>query len=345
MLDGSLKSVLNEEKTSEAILEHSVAALGDEARLIVLHDPCDIRKKYAEKLEKLGKVRDLDGNIINGYSTFDTVAVDVVGKNLYPVDITVYSNKDEHYVTVAEMKQYDKGKLQKSEDKDERERSKQIKQFIEEESYLNLPQLAQKQLQEVSQAFKKRNAKMTLCHVLDRQFDGKNYFEFIDQQLHDEFVIRAKISRNANEVQIDAQTGKTTTIKLKDVELEKKHRTVIDKLRIKKKLYQNAMCVLEWGKIVLDEKEYTVVRITLKDCKGKAIYKHPMLLITNIKVKNAEQARGVYGIYLMRAKIEAVFKFLKDVLGWEEFQVRDYESIKNIIALAYFIGVYWSVTS
>ena len=91
----------------------------------------------------------------------------------------------------------------------------------------------------------------------------------------------------------------------------------------------------------MDEKEYTVVRITLKDCKGKAIYKHPMLLITNIKVKNAEQARGVYGIYLMRAKIEAVFKFLKDVLGWEEFQVRDYESIKNIIALAYFIGGYF----
>jgi len=52
------------------------------------------------------------------------------------------------------------------------------------------------------------------------------------------------------------------------------------------------------------------------------------LLITNIAVNTAEQARGIYGIYLMRAKIEAVFKFLKDVLGWEEFQVRDFESIK-----------------
>jgi hypothetical protein len=65
------------------------------------------------------------------------------------------------------------------------------------------------------------------------------------------------------------------------------------------------------------------------------------LLITNIALKTAEQARGVYGIYLMRAKIEALFKFLKDVLGWEEFQVRDYEAIKNIIALAYFVGGYF----
>ena len=29
------------------------------------------------------------------------------------------------------------------------------------------------------------------------------------------------------------------------------------------------------------------------------------------------------------------------MLGWEEFQVRDYESIKNIIALAFFVGGYF----
>ena len=84
-----------------------------------------------------------------------------------------------------------------------------------------------------------------------------------------------------------------------------------------------------------------MVQVTLLDCRGKALYKNPMLLISNIAVEKAEQARGIYGIYLMRAKIEAVFKFLKAVLGWEKFQVRDYESIKNIIALAYFIGGYF----
>jgi len=43
----------------------------------------------------------------------------------------------------------------------------------------------------------------------------------------------------------------------------------------------------------------------------------------------------------MRSKIEGVFKFLKNVLGWEEFQVRDYESLKNIVTLCYFIGAYF----
>ena len=66
-----------------------------------------------------------------------------------------------------------------------------------------------------------------------------------------------------------------------------------------------------------------------------------MLLISNIKVDSYIEAKEIYHIYLLRSKIEAVFKFLKDVLGWEEFQVRDWESIKNIIALCFFVGNYF----
>jgi hypothetical protein len=341
LLDGSLKSVLDEEKISGAIREHSVGALGDEGRLIVLHDPCDIRKEYAEKMEKIGTVRDLDGEPINGYCTFNTVGVDVKGKSLYPVDISVYSNGDEHYVTVEELKQYKKGEMQKSEDEVERERAKQIAQFIEEGSYLNLPRLSCMQLKQVSEAFKQKNETIRLCHVMDRQFDGVNYFEFIDQELQDEFVIRGKISRNSNQVEPDEQTGEMVAVKLKDVEFGHSQVDVIDKLRIKKKVYQDAKCLLEWDTLTLKGHDYTVVRVTLMDRHGKPIYKQPMLLITNIAVNKAEQARGVYGVYLMRAKIEAVFKFLKEVVGWEEFQVRDYTAIKNIIALAYFVGGYF----
>lgn len=83
------------------------------------------------------------------------------------------------------------------------------------------------------------------------------------------------------------------------------------------------------------------MRITLFDRNGKPIFKNPMLLITNISVENAQQAQTVYRAYLLRAKIEAVFKFLKNTLGWEEFQLRDYKSIKNIITLGFFIGGYF----
>lgn len=66
-----------------------------------------------------------------------------------------------------------------------------------------------------------------------------------------------------------------------------------------------------------------------------------MLLLTNRQVKTAAQAHDIYLTYLSRSKIEGVFKFLKDVLGLPEFQVRDFESIKNIIALCFFLGGYF----
>jgi hypothetical protein len=62
-----------------------------------------------------------------------------------------------------------------------------------------------------------------------------------------------------------------------------------------------------------------------------------MLLLTNQQVFNAETAKAVYMAYLLRAKIEVVFKFLKQNLGWEAFQVRDFNTIKNLLALAFFL--------
>jgi hypothetical protein len=62
-----------------------------------------------------------------------------------------------------------------------------------------------------------------------------------------------------------------------------------------------------------------------------------MLLLTNQKVNSAEAAKSVYMAYLLRSKIEVVFKFLKQNLGWEAFQVRDFNSIKNLLALAFFL--------
>jgi hypothetical protein len=342
LLDGSLKSVLADEQIADALREKSVSAFDDHERLFLLHDPCDIRKPHAKEMENLGKVRDLDGKIINGYSSFGSAVVDEAGKRIYPTDITIYSNRDDHYVKVAELKAYEKGKLQKSEDEEERQRAKQIEQYIEEDSYLNLSRVTQAQLQRVSEAFKAKNAQIRLCHVMDRQFDDENgVFVFIDEELEDEFVIRLKLSRNSEQTAYNEKKEKEVAIKLKVADFANKHRFVIPKFRRKGKVYQNVTCQVETDTLTLTEKPYTVTRMTLFDRKGKPIYKNPMLLLSNIKLKSAEEGVVIYRIYLLRAKIEQVFKFFKDVLGWEEFQIRDYEAIKNLLALSFFIGGYF----
>ena len=323
LINGKLKSVLDDKKISSSLRERGVSSMGGKDCLVLLHDPCDIRKQYSKELECLGKVRSLDGKIINGYSTFNTVMVDERGKNIQPFDITVYSNRDEKYVTEKELRAFNQGK-------GDGFRDEKIRELLEEDDDVNLFRITIEQLERTSFKLKEKNPEIALIHVLDRYFDGNRYFHYINDHLEDQFVIRMKKSRNSPKGD-----------KLKDVDFPHKQTFQIDKVKLKKKVYQQVKCVVEYDTLPLDDNDYWVVRITLLDRTGKMIFKHPMLLITNIPVETAEQARKIYHTYLMRSKIEGVFKFLKNVLGWEEFQVQDYESIKNIIALCYFIGGYF----
>ncbi len=230
LISGKLKSVLDDKKICTALLNKTVGSLGDQERLILLHDPCDIRKKYSKELENLGKVRSLDNKIINGYKTFNTVAVNVRGKNVRLCDTSVYSNGDKHYITKEELKGYDKGDFQTPEDDQKLLRGKEIEQFLKEESSINSSKVICDQLQRTSQAFKERNPEMTICHVMDREFDGDDYFIFINKKLKDDFVIRMKISRNSNEAVIQEDTHKKKRIKLKEVNLKHRESFSISKL-------------------------------------------------------------------------------------------------------------------
>lgn len=344
LFDGSLQSVLDDKKVSETLREMSVAGLSHEDVVIALHDPCDIRKEHSEKLENLGIVRDLEGKLVNGYNTFNTVCVNGDGKQLHLSDITVYSNGDKaHYVKQVELNELAKKQAASIKQEEEvafTEREKEIIQLLEDDELVNLTHVTQKQLQDVSAQFKVANPEIEVWHVLDRQFDSAPTFEFITHELHDKFVIRLKISRNSNEKSINTDE-KEVAVKLKDVPLPGKQVDTLDKVTIKKKVYQQVKRVTEWGTLVLADETYHVVRVTLLKRDGKPIFKQPMLLLTNHPISNSQEALSIYRIYLMRSKIEEVFKFVKNAVGWEEFQVRDWESIKNLIATAFFIGGYF----
>jgi predicted RNA binding protein with dsRBD fold (UPF0201 family) len=341
LFDGSLQSVLDDKKISETLRQMSVDGLSDEDVIIALHDPCDIRKEYSEKLENLGIVRDLDGKFINGYNTFNTVCVNGDGKRLHLSDITVYSNGDKaHYVKQTELDELVKKQVAGVKKKGKvafTEREKAILQLLEDDEAVNLARVTRNQLQAVSERFKEANPEVEVWHVLDRQFDGAPLFEFITHHLHDKCVIRLKISRNSNEKSIN-EDGKAYAVKLKDVPLTGKRVDTVDKVRIKKKVYQQVKRVIEWGTLVLEGETYHVVRVMLLKRDGTPIFKQPMLLLTNHAISSGEEALAIYRIYLMRSKIEEVFKFVKNAVGWEEFQVRDWASIKNLIATAFFIG-------
>ena len=334
MLDGSLKEVLDDNKISEALRENSIEKLRGKERVYIISDHSDIRKKYSWKMENIGKVLDLGKKVINGFSTLASIAIDENKSDVTLMEVTVFSNREDRFIKQEELKRFENGKIE------DKTREAEIKALVDEDKHINMNLSLMRQSKQTSDTLKVANPEISLCHTHDRFADMNEYFEYIDQELKDEFVIRATKKRVSNQTKLNAK-GNSIKVKLIDSEFANKDTEVIEKLRLKDKLYQQAESTIEWDRVEINGNWYTAVRITLKTREGKNIFPDPMLLISNIKVDSYIQAKEIYHIYLLRSKIEAVFKFLKDVLGWEEFQVRDWESIKNIIALCFFIGNYF----
>jgi len=154
------------------------------------------------------------------------------------------------------------------------------------------------------------------------------------------------LNRLSNE-RVIVYTPKTNQIS------KKKYKPLIDKtfknkssydipiLKLKNKKYFNAKSLIEWEELMIDENTFYCVKITLLNSANKPIFDTPMLLITNRSITTEQAAKNVYQAYLLRAKIEVVFKFLKQNLGWETFQVRDFQSIENLLALAFYLAGYF----
>jgi hypothetical protein len=195
------------------------------------------------------------------------------------------------------------------------------------------------QISATDQALKKRFPNLPVRHLLDRGHDDESVFDHIDS-LGSQFVIRLKLSRNSNESFING-AEKKQTVKLLNASLEHTYTQVLERFVWKNKCFQQAKLTLTKGTLQLQNNAYTVLRVQLDDREGKAIFKDPILLITNELVDNFNQAFGIYQAYLRRSKIETVFKFLKDSLGWETFRVRDFMATQNILSLCFYVAGYF----
>jgi len=339
LIDNSLKSVLDDTKINEALkkITSNSTLFKDKKIVQSIGDVTDIRKRYTTKIENLGKVRDLDKKIINGFSAISGIFLDESSKTIKVSNIKLFSNGDKNFVSKKEMKLYEDKQLE------DKQRVEQIQEAIKDNKAYNLTDTINNHFKTQSQIAKENNSNIILFHTYDRGADAKMHLKYIVEELQDEFGIRAKDSRLSNQTTTDAK-GKKRYKKLKDAKF--KHQAIFyyDKLTIKSKLYQQAKAVIEWDDHILkdeEEKEFSVVKITLYTRDDKTIFNNPMLIITSLKIKDKFEAKDIYHMYLNRSRIEALFKFLKEILGLEEIQVREFESFKNLVAICFYIGNYF----
>ena len=308
LLNGRLKNSLTPEGINEQTLRAGLSNLSVKDRVEVIHDGSDIRKPYSKLLPHLTKVKSLEKQMVNGYNTFNSIVINDLDKQIHLLASTPYSTSDpNHNQTIG--------------------------------AGFNQNDIIFGQITQTDEAIKTYFPDLKARHLFDRGHDDQNLFEFVDD-LGSDFIVRAKSNRNSNEFTVD-QKGKLQAVKLINSSLEQTQERILEKFVWKNKIFQQAKMTIIWGKLTLKDKTYSVVKVQVVDREKKAIFKDQMLLITNELVNNFEAAFEIYQAYLRRSKIENVFKFLKDQLGWEEFRVRDFMVIQNIITLCFFVAGYF----
>jgi Transposase DDE domain len=331
LVSGCQVNTLSQDIILDCVKERTLADLGTSSEVYVLHDGCDIRKPNSSALEHLGKVLSLQKQVVHGYKTLNSVAVNPQEQGVHLLDHQVYSNAMPNFVSQEAL-----SKLTAQ--------SAEIQQLVQDNKHINNVILFKEQATRCSEILKKDQPDRSICHIADREYDSEDIFSYLND-LKDHFVIRLKLSRASNEIKtVYTPSGKVSQKVAYHKLIDKKfahHGTyLIDNLTIKGRKYTQVTCEVEWDTLKLGNLSYQVVRVTLKK-DGKNIFDHPMLLITNRKITNSEEAKAVYCAYILRFKIEIVFRFLKQNLGWESIQVRDFNSIANLLALAFFLVGYF----
>lgn len=303
------RNTINQESFNELLRLSACDKIVGEPSATVIHDPCSIRKAYSKEMEKLDRVLDLDGQPINGYRTFNSVLLH--GSRISLLSCRPYSQKEA------------------SEDEENQG------------GHLTNKEVSFKQIRAISQALKADFSDRRITHLFDREADDADYFKLIDKELADLFIFRMKTNRNSDVAYWNDEKGKEYQVKLHLKPLDNCFNYVFDKFIHRGKCHQQVHAKISYERHWIGNDYYNVVKIELSNRKGNPLFAKPMVLVTNYDIPNQEVALFIFQKYLKRSKIEGVFKFLKNELGWEEFQVRNFQAIKNILLLAFFVGAYF----
>lgn len=335
LVNGTLKNTVDVAKLNSSLVIHQVEKARGKLSLSIIYDGSEIRKPESHELAHLGWVKSLTGAWVRGYSTFNSIVLDRTNSHIGLLNSVPYSNRDPHFLSEKERKSFESGKLGDS------DRAKEIEDLLETEDMYNQKAIYFSTIRSNHAHFKAQNQDIVLNHIFDRGHDDEELFDLIDTELGDKFTIRLKGNRNSPVQVFDEKKQKEVFLKWGEVRFANRAEKSYEKVCFTKKVYVKPTAIFEWDTIPVKNKTYNIVRVRFYDNQGKPIFKEPMLIITNYDVNDVQMAQFIYQSYLQRSKIEGVFKFLKDVLGWETFRVQDFESIKNIIALCFFIGAYF----
>lgn len=306
--ESTKRSAINAETLMAVLRERGTEYLGetDAEELWLIADGSELRKPYAREMPCLMEVLDLKKKKkLPGYRTMNVIGV-------------VPSRRSILYHRLFSSK---------------------------EEGFLSESMEVQWALQTVSQALQEVKRRMSVTWILDTGFDDvavwrtiweqkehvvcrlKHKERLIEYRGQDGGWIEGDVQGALQELQpicnawtvMVARRGRQRKAKKQPVPLQISACPV-------RLTYQTNVRREGPGQKVQKELWLVEVRLSAKNLK-------PWFLLTDWPVTDAESALRIFRMYRQRWAVEDGFRFIKDVLGWEDVQLLDLEGIRTLLAL------------
>jgi hypothetical protein len=305
--ESTKRSRINAETLTAVLRERGVEHLAetDADELWLIADGSDLRKPYAREMPHLMQVLDLKKKLVPGYRTMNVIGV-------------VPSRRGILYHRLFSSK---------------------------EEEFLSESLEVQRALQTVSQALQEVKERMSVTWILDTGFDDVAVWRTIWEQeehvvcrlKHRERLIEYK-DQDGRWVKGDVQgalhklqpmcAARTEMVVRRGRQRKAKRQPVPVKISACPVRLTYQTNVRREGPGQEIQKELWLVEVRVLGTKLE-----PWLLLSDWPVRDADSALRIFRMYRQRWAVEDGFRFLKDVLGWEDVQLLDLEGIRTLLAL------------
>jgi hypothetical protein len=303
------RSQMDAEHLTAKLREHGLQQLGEaEANeLWLILDGSDLRKRYAQEMPDLMQVRDLDGRLVPGYRTLNVLGLTPQRRGI--LYHRLFSSQEAGFVSES----------------------------LE----------VQQALQTVSQAAAPLKEEKAVTWIMDSGLDDIAVWRTIWEQ--DEHLV-CRLKHQDRLVEHQTGSGKW---KAGNIQRARGHgrllataraELVVRRGRQKKAKRQRVTAEIRACPLRLSYETNvrregtgeTVQKVVwLVEIRLLGTHLAPGLLITDWSVTNAESAVRIFRMYRQRWAVEDSFKFVKDLLGWEEVQLLDLKGIRTLLALGW----------
>jgi len=307
--ESTKRSEIDAETLTTALRQLGIEHLGEAGtdELWTIADMSDLRKPYAREMPALMRVKDLDGDLVPGYRTMNVVGITPSRRGI--LYHRLFSNQ--------------------------------------EEDFLSESMEVQKALLTVSDALRDIRRRMTVSWIMDSGFDDVAVWRTVWEQDH-HLVCRLKHperlveyqDRHGQWVAGDIQEARAQLQLLATAET----RMVVRRGRQRRAKRQRVPAEIRACPIRLTYETNvrregpgeTVQKVVwLVEVRLRGAHLEPWLLLTDWPTTDTESAVRVFQMYRQRWAVEDSFRFIKDVLGWEEVQLLDLTGVRTLLALGW----------